>query len=845
MTYPPPPPPPPGVITVQVHEPEPADAREDKVKRKAIMWDRVKVLVILGVLFLMFTASKHSQIPIMSWGEAFRDQLRAKWWMAALAGVEVLRQIHYLISERSEGWHKFWQRKVFGGWERRMSKMNAWNRFRLQRTVKRLIFLAILAVYFGSKWRVSPWEALVDMPRHFQQTFFEPMTGNLPLFWTLIVSSVFGIFSLAIFYSIFFFDSSIETFKPGEIKTRFADVWGQDPVLRRVKETVDFLDKPEEIEKRGGHVPGGILLWGPPGTGKTLMAEAMAGETGRPYVFVDPSAFIQTFIGVAPMKVRFLYSKLRKLALRHGGVIVFFDEADSLGSRGQLASPQQEASRSWEAMHCCNGMSYVRASTASAVWENHLHSHMQASAEPAPRRIVMGGMGMGAGGGALQALLTQMSGLKKPRGFLSRRLRSFLGIKPKQPPKYRILHVFATNQPNALDQAMLRPGRIDRQYHVGYPHSDGRRRTFEGYLNKIKHEIRPDQVERLAVITPYFSGAKIKDIVNEAVIVSMRDGREVVTWSDILKAKYHKGHGEADDWTYGTLEGHQVALHEASHAVAMYILQKRSTIDVATIERRGGTGGFVQPIPLEERFMEWKSEHEIDAMTFLASLAGERMFFDGDNSAGVAGDMRGATSIVLSGMAFQAMGNTIASRGISVASLTATTSKPEDGTDRAIWTTSFGELVESKLQELLERVRQVLHDNRRFVFAVAHALETHKTITGDDIDAIYRGVPGPTLDGWMYHTDEFLMSYEAYHLSMLDAHKRQERGRHQLPQLALLRPVATVPSNGYANGYGYSNGHNGNGAANGNGYGTPPPQSGRPAPPPPPGSAPPPPPPPR
>ena len=97
-----------------------------------------------------------------------------------------------------------------------------------------------------------------------------------------------------------------------------------------------FLEAPEAIEEKGGYVPGGILLWGPPGTGKTLMAEAVAGETGKPYVFVDPGAFIQMFMGVGILKVKSLFRKLRKLALRYGGVIVFFDEADSLGNRGQL-----------------------------------------------------------------------------------------------------------------------------------------------------------------------------------------------------------------------------------------------------------------------------------------------------------------------------------------------------------------------------------------------------------------------------------------------------------------------------------------------------------------------------
>jgi len=64
------------------------------------------------------------------------------------------------------------------------------------------------------------------------------------------------------------------------------------------------------------------------------MAEAVAGETGKPYVFVDPGAFINMFMGVGVLKVKGLFRKLRKLALRYGGVIVFFDEADSLGNRG-------------------------------------------------------------------------------------------------------------------------------------------------------------------------------------------------------------------------------------------------------------------------------------------------------------------------------------------------------------------------------------------------------------------------------------------------------------------------------------------------------------------------------
>jgi hypothetical protein len=84
----------------------------------------------------------------------------------------------------------------------------------------------------------------------------------------------------------------------------------------------------------------------------------------------------------------------------------------------------------------------------------------------APRRvcdrIIMGGMGGGGGMGTLQALLTELSGLKKPRGFFNRVVRRALGMRPKPPPKYRILVMMASNMPQSLDEALLRPGRLDR-----------------------------------------------------------------------------------------------------------------------------------------------------------------------------------------------------------------------------------------------------------------------------------------------------------------------------------------------------------------------------------------------
>src|SRR5207302_8331861 len=201
----------------------------------------------------------------------------------------------------------------------------------------------------------------------------------------------------------------------------------------------------------------------------------------------------------------------------------------------------------------CNCVSYLSEQSTSLLMQSALGSEVE---EPPLRRRdrqIMG-MGMGGGGGGgmgtLQALLTELSGLKKPRGILNRFARRALGMRPKAPPKYRILVMMATNMPQALDEALLRPGRIDRIYKVGYPSKAGRIRTYDGYLNKVAHSLTPQQVDKLATITPYATGASIKDLVNEALINAIRAGREVITWEDVLKAKQLKDLGPPEDVEY-------------------------------------------------------------------------------------------------------------------------------------------------------------------------------------------------------------------------------------------------------------------------------------------------------
>jgi cell division protease FtsH len=684
--------------------------------------------------------------------------------------------------------------------------MNDYTRFRLSRVIKWLIWIAIVAIIFGLIYHTTPIQGLFQVPGAIYRE------APLLLYVVFIMLLAVGQFAMLFW---FLSRGGVETYNPGDMRTRFADVWGQDHVLARVKENILFLEDPESIEDHGGYVPGGILLWGPPGTGKTLMAEAIAGETGKPYVFVDPGAFINMFFGVGVLKVKSLFRKLRKLAVRYGGVIVFFDEADSLGSRGASAGgqPGVQGNGPWTAAQAggnganpaspfggCHGFTYLsRDSRSMLLADVAAQQTAAAAAQPAPQRpgrfrqIIPGGMaGNGGGMGTLQALLTEMSGLKKPRGFINRVVRRTLGMRPKPPPKYRIMIVMATNMPGALDQALLRPGRIDRIYHVGYPSKEGRVRTYEGYFAKVSHEVTPEQMNQLANMTPYATGATMKDLVNESLITALRDGRNTITWADVLKAKLAKNVGPSEGVDYIDRERHAVAVHEACHAVVSYLAQQRQQIETATIQKGMDHLGFVQEIPIEEQFTRWRSEFEADIMVSLASLVGEKMFFGDDSSSGVSGDLHTATAISLNMEGRWGMGNQYGSFSATLAGQNA--HPILDGTDRNVLDTALGKRAEARLAMLAERTGAMLTEHRVSVLAIGHALETHRTLSGQDITAIMNREQGPVVDGRPYADPGFIAELEAYHLSSHSIHGSERSLPLPVPHPHAAPELTAIPN---------------------------------------------------
>ena len=682
-----------------------------------------------------------------------------------LTVAEFIRQLHFYAAENIKTYWGLWVRGS-SKFHKRFSGFKPTTKIQLSKGSRVAFVLLITAMLIsyatGTPMTGIPGFVVVSIKKLISGVITQFTDAN-QLTQLFTIGGIFILQFVAMFW--FMAKGGYEIHYPEDIQTRFKDVWGQDHVMNRVREVVDHLENPEEIEAHGGDVPGGILLWGPPGTGKTLMAEAIAGETGKPFIFVEPGAFQAMFVGVGNMKVRALYKKIRKLAVQHDGVIVFYDEADSLGNRGGMVSAQTPLSDDFKAITSCHALSYIHQDTSKLIL-NDVNK-------------VVTGMPMNGGGGnasGLQALLTEMNGLKKPRGFFNRFVRRALGMKPLQPPKYRVLTIMATNMPDSLDPALLRPGRIDRLFRVGYPSLEGRIMTFQNYLKKVKHELTEDQIIRLATSAQQATGATIKDMVNEALITSLRDGRTVVTWDDMVKAKRYKDYGPSENVEYVNRERHAVAIHEASHAVAAFLLRKRLQIDTATIEKGADFLGLVSSIQTEELYTRWKSDYEADICVAIASLAGERYFFNSDSTSGVSGDLQTATRVAVMMETSWGMGDTYSVSNVM--------SDAQVGLAKGNGPKPVPERIEKRLEELYQKTYKMLVANRKMVLSLAHALENNKTINGADVEAILRFEKGELVDGSVYAPKAATEKIEKYHQQVLAAHAKGESLRVALPDLS-------------------------------------------------------------
>ena len=544
----------------------------------------------------------------------------------------VFKEVWRYREEKSPRSHKRAER-IRSSLALKRSGLTDYTKYRIQR-IGRVVFLV-----YGAGWLVDGITDRCTGALQCGYTLPTLMMQNLPEIMMFAVRIVMSMSSLFLMMYIMAKMDLFTIILPDSITTRFSDVYGQDKAVARVKENLQMLDRPDIIEAKGGYMPGGILLTGPPGTGKTMIAEAFAGETGKPFVFVGPGAFSAMFVGVPIMKVKMLFRALRKMSVKYGGVVCFLDEIDSLGNRGATVGDNTDPMM---ALTCFDEATVTHS--VPTTFTGRMLDKMN---------ITTGG----AGGGALEAFLAEMSGITKPKGLYNK-VRVMAGFKPVPPPKYRILFLGATNIAERLDPALLRPGRFDRKLKVGYPNFVGRVETLSGYLNKVDNDLTEEEVARLAKENPQATGASVKDLVNEALIAADADGRDTITYKDVRDAAIWKMLGEDEGTHSNADDNRRVELHEAAHAVASHYFRKRADIQFASVHKRGKTGGVVSAVPKEERMGSVKSEMEGNVKVALASRWAELYYFE-DLSTGPSSDVEKATEAVANMVTKYTMGDMV------------------------------------------------------------------------------------------------------------------------------------------------------------------------------------------
>ncbi len=203
----------------------------------------------------------------------------------------------------------------------------------------------------------------------------------------------------------------------------------------------------------------------------------------------------------------------------------------------------------------------------------------------------------------------------------------------------------ATNRPETLDAALLRPGRFDRHVLVDRPDVGGRQQIIEVHLENIKVDTDVD-VKALAAITSGFVGADLANMVNEAALLAARKGSKVVSMTDFNEAVERSSAGlEKKSRIMRDDEKMRVAYHEAGHALVAYSLPNTDPVHKVSIIPRGLAAlGYTMYRPEQDRFLVTQGELESRIQTLLAGTVAEEIVFD-DVSSGAQNDLERATEI--------------------------------------------------------------------------------------------------------------------------------------------------------------------------------------------------------
>ncbi len=321
---------------------------------------------------------------------------------------------------------------------------------------------------------------------------------------------------------------------------------------------------------------------------------------------------------------------------------------------------------------------------------------------------------------ALQRLLTEMDGFDDEK---------------------TVIVLAATNQPDALDAALKRPGRFDREIPVELPDLDGRIAILQHYLNRVQHEENVD-LQEVGHMTTGFSGADLGNIVNEAALRALRENRSAVTTADLTESvevvavgHVKKGRvlSEQEKWV--------VCYHEIGHALLSALQTNTAPVKkITVVPRTGGTLGYVMHADAEEKFLSTKTEMLNRIAVCVAGRAAEELQF-GEVTTGASNDIQKATGIARAIVATYGMSDEFGmvcfdTHSNSYLGGSRSTQCSEDTARR------IDAMVVEIVRTQYEKAMALLKADKPLLDALAQHIFQRESISGDEFMAIFRQQKG-------------------------------------------------------------------------------------------------------
>ena len=301
-----------------------------------------------------------------------------------------------------------------------------------------------------------------------------------------------------------------------------------------------------------------------------------------------------------------------------------------------------------------------------------------------------------------------------------------------------IIVIAATNRPDVLDSALLRPGRFDRQITVSLPDLKGREAILKVHARnkKIADEVN---LNNLAKRTPGFSGADLENVLNEAAILAVRENKEMIQTQQIDEAIDRVMMGPAKkSRTYDDYTKKLVAYHEAGHAIVGLSLPDGAVVQKVTIIPRGNAGGYNLITPRKEKILNSRKELLDTITSYMGGRAAEEIFFS-DITTGASSDIQQATRIakdMVTTYGMSDLGPIQYNSGNDSVFLGRDYNSPSNASSQVAYE------IDTEVRKIIESCHQnakdIINKNREDLIKIAETLMEKETLTAEEIEELLK-----------------------------------------------------------------------------------------------------------